>query len=83
MNSQPACLFPSGLFADDPQQIADSLASRGVSSNGPADGLRLLGFYLSHAGRRLSASRLRSLEKAKRLLSARVEAELKSKTRHA
>ncbi len=66
-------LPPAGLFTKDPKTIADSLASKEVSPQGPASGMRVLAFYLSHAGKSLSASRRRSLEKAKKLLSARVD----------
>ncbi len=41
--------------------------------------MRLLTFYLSHAARRLSPSRLRSLEKARKLLAARMDRELREK----
>jgi hypothetical protein len=42
--------------------------------------MRLLEFYISHAAQRLSPSRLRRLEKARKLLAARIERELKQKT---
>ena len=61
-----------GLFADDPETIAESLASRDTYPQGPISGLRLLVFYLTYAGKGLSASRRRDLEKARQLLSARV-----------
>lgn len=80
MNSNPAYSFPSGLFANDPQVIAESLSSRPGSTKGPADGLRLLAFYLTHAGQRLSASRRRNLEKAKQLLSAQLESKQKNRS---
>lgn len=67
----------AGLFASDPKTIAESLASREAFPQGPASGMRVLSFYISHAGRGLSPSRRRSLEKAKEILSARVKQELK------
>lgn len=77
-DSRPGCaLPPAGLFAKDPKTIADSLASKEVSPQGPASGMRVLSFYISHAGKSLSASRRRNLEKAKKLLSARVDESLK------
>jgi hypothetical protein len=39
----------------------------------------LLTFYLSHSAKRLSPSRLRSLEKAKKLLAALLEQEIKDR----
>jgi hypothetical protein len=69
--------MPVGLFAQDPETIAASLASKEVSPQGPATGMRLLMFYITRAGRRLSASRLKKLEKARKLLSLEVEKALK------
>jgi hypothetical protein len=63
-----------------PEAIADSLASKDVSPRGTASGMRLLTFYLSHSAKRLSASRLRSLEKARKLLAARLDRELRAKS---
>jgi hypothetical protein len=68
-----------GLFAQPPEALADSLASKEVSPQGTAAGMRLLEFYISHAAKRLSPSRLRRLEKARKLLAARMERELKHK----
>jgi hypothetical protein len=69
-----------GLFAQPPEVLADSLASKEVSPQGTAAGLRLLEFYISHASQRLSPARLRRLEKARKLLAARMEHELKHKS---
>ena len=66
----------AGLFASDPETIAESLGSRDTFPQGPASGMRILSFYISHAGRGLSPSRRRSLERAKEILSARVKQEL-------
>jgi tRNA(adenine34) deaminase len=62
----------AGLFANDPETIAESLASRETYPQGPVSGLRLLVFYLTYAGKGLSASRRRDLEKARQLLSAQI-----------
>jgi len=70
--------LPPGVFKWNAEAIAESLASRAVSPQGPASGMRVLSFYLSHAGKAISASRRRNLEKAKRLLAARVEQALKA-----
>ena len=81
-DSRPACaLPPAGLFTKDPKTIAESLASKEVSPQGPASGMRVLTFYISHAGKSLSASRRRNLEKAKKLLSVRVDQSLKEEQR--
>ena len=65
--------MPAGLFAKAPETIAASLASRDVSPQGPATGMRVLMFYITHASRRLSASRLKNLEIARKLLLVEVE----------
>jgi hypothetical protein len=69
-----------GLFTQPPEAIADSLASKEVSPQGTAAGMRLLEFYISHAAKRLSPSKLRRLEKARKLLAARMQRELKHKS---
>lgn len=73
--------MPLGLFAQDPETIAASLASKEVSPQGPATGMRVLTFYITRAGRRLSPSRLKKLEKARKLLSVQVDRALKEEER--
>jgi Protein of unknown function (DUF3175) len=74
-------LSPIALFAQDAETIADSLASTTMYPQGPVSGMRILTFYINRAGRGMSASRRRNLEKAKKLLSARVEEILKQQAR--
>jgi tRNA(adenine34) deaminase len=62
-----------GLFKRDPQTIARELASKKVSPKGPGSGMRMLTYFINRAGKGLSASRRRNLEKAKELLSERVK----------
>ena len=69
-----------GLFTMPPEALADSLASKEVSPQGTAAGMRLLTFYISHSAKRLSPSRLRRLEKARKLLAARMARELRQKS---
>ena len=64
------------LFANDARTIAESLASREMFPQGPVSAMRVLSFYISHAGRWLSPSRRRNLEKAREILQARVRQEL-------
>lgn len=66
----------TGMFNQPAEAIAETLASREVSPQGASSGLRLLTFYMNYAGKRLSPSRRRNLEKAKKLLSDRVTREL-------
>jgi tRNA(adenine34) deaminase len=63
---------PPGLFTKDASTIARTLASKRVSPKGPGSGMRMLTFFINRAGKGLSASRRRELEKAKKLLSQRV-----------
>jgi tRNA(adenine34) deaminase len=64
---------PQGLFKKDAAMIAKSLASKKVSPKGPGSGMRMLTYFINRGGRGLSAGRLAELEKAKRLLSQRIE----------
>jgi hypothetical protein len=65
---------PEGLFNKDPQTIARSLASKKVSPKGPGLGMRMLTFFINRAGKNLSSSRKKALQRAKNLLSKRVKA---------
>jgi tRNA(adenine34) deaminase len=65
---------PEGLFNRDAATIARTLASKKVSPKGPGSGMRMLTFYINRAGKGLSASRKRALERAKELLAKRVQA---------
>ncbi len=64
---------PEGLFTKSAATIARELASKKVSPKGPGSGMRMLTFYINRAGRNLSAERRAELEKAKVLLSKRVQ----------
>lgn len=70
---------PEGLFNKDADAIARELASKRVSPKGPGSGMRMLTFYINRAGKNLSASRRAELEKAKKLLSARVQRDREKK----
>lgn len=64
---------PAGLFNKSAATIARTLASKSVSPKGPGSGMRMLTFYINRAGHNLSASRRAELNKAKSLLSKRVQ----------
>lgn len=66
---------PEGLFNKPAPVIAGTLASKRVSPKGPGSGMRMLTFYINRAGHNLSASRKAELEKAKKMLSKRMETE--------
>jgi Protein of unknown function (DUF3175) len=72
---------PEGLFKKDPETIARSLASKKVSPKGPGSGMRMLTFYINRAGKGLSATEKRKLEKAKELLSERVDVAKKKRAK--
>ena len=69
----------AGIFTLKPEALVDYLASKQVSPQGPAAGMRLLTFYISHSAKRLSPTRLRRLEKARKLLQARMDRELRER----
>lgn len=66
---------PEGLFTKDAATIARTLASKKVSPKGPSSGMRMLTFFINRAGHNLPATRRRELERAKKLLSQRVQKE--------
>ena len=64
----------TGIFTKPPAIIAEILSSRELFPAGPADGLRILGVYIAYAGKRLSAPRRQSLERARAMLLNRARA---------
>lgn len=64
---------PEGLFKKDPETIARTLASKKVSPKGPGSGMRMLTYFINRAGKGLSAREKTRLERAKSLLSERVQ----------
>jgi len=64
---------PAGLFTKDAATIARTLASKRVSPKGPGSGMRMLTYFINRGGRGLSKTRRAELERAKKLLSARVK----------
>lgn len=74
---------PSGLFTKSAATIARSLASKKVSPKGPGSGLRMLTYFINRAGRGLSATRRAELQKAKGMLSARIQRAKESRRKRA
>ncbi len=68
---------PEGLFTKSAAIIARSLASKKVSPKGPSSGMRMLNYFINRAGRGLTTERKAELQKAKALLSKRVQREKK------
>ena len=73
--------MPANLFANSPEKIVEVLTSKEVFPQGAASGMRVLTFYMSQSAKSLSSTRRRNPEKAKKMLSARVERELAEKDR--
>lgn len=63
----------AGLFTKKAETIARDLASKRVSPKGPASGVRMLTYFINRAGRNLTAARRAELQKAKALLSKRIQ----------
>jgi hypothetical protein len=70
---------PKALFTKPAAVIARSLASKKVSPKGPGSGMRMLTYFINRAGKGISASRRRTLERAKKLLHERIEKEKQKK----
>lgn len=71
----------AGLFTRKAPAIARALASKKVSPKGPASGMRMLTYFINRAGRGLSPARRKELEKAKSLLSKRIQRSRSSKSK--
>ena len=65
---------PEGTFTKDAKTIARVMASKKVSPKGLGSGIRMIQFFINRAGRALPAARKRELEKAKRILQAKLQA---------
>jgi len=59
---------PPGLYTKGAETIARVMATKKVSPEGLGSAIRMVQFYINRAGKELSPSRKRTLEKAKRLL---------------
>ena len=64
---------PKDLFTKDAQTIAKTMASKNVSPKGVGSGIRMIQFFINRAGKDLSPTRRKELEKAKRLLQKKQE----------
>jgi hypothetical protein len=68
---------PRGTFKGSAQQIARTMARKDVSPKGLGSGIRMIQYFINRAGKGLSESRRRELERAKRILRLRAEAQRK------
>ena len=63
---------PKDLFTKDARTIARAMASKKVSPKGIGSGIRMIQYFINRAGKSLPAVRKKELEKAKRMLQAKV-----------
>jgi tRNA(adenine34) deaminase len=70
---------PKDLFTRSAPEIARSLASKKVSPKGPGSGMRMLTYFINRAGKGLSPTRRKTLERAKQLLHERIEKDKEKK----
>jgi Protein of unknown function (DUF3175) len=63
---------PKDTFTKDAKSIARTMASKKVSPKGVGSGIRMIQFFINRAGKNLSPTRRRELEKAIRILQARI-----------
>jgi tRNA(adenine34) deaminase len=59
---------PKDLYTKDAETIARVMATKKVSPKGLGSAIRMVQFYINRAGKTLSATRKRELEKAKEIL---------------
>lgn len=64
---------PKDIFTKDARTIARAMASKKVSPKGIGSGIRMIQYFINRAGKGLPAERKQELEKAKRLLQAKLK----------
>jgi hypothetical protein len=64
---------PKDLYTKDAETIARVMATKKVSPKGLGSAIRMVQFYINRAGKTLSATRKRELEKAKHMLQEKAE----------
>jgi Protein of unknown function (DUF3175) len=72
---------PKDLFTRDAQTIARTMARKSVSPRGIGSGIRMIQYFINRAGKSLSMTRKRELEKAKRILEKKKKSTNKRATR--
>jgi len=66
---------PEGTFTKDAKTIARVLGSKEVSPKGVGSGIRMIQFFINRAGKKLSPTRKRELERAKKILQEKADME--------
>jgi Protein of unknown function (DUF3175) len=69
---------PRDVFTKDAQTIARTMAKKNVSPKGIGSGIRMIQYFINRAGKSLSMTRKRELEKAKRILQKKEKTQQKS-----
>ncbi|MBY0528244.1 MAG: DUF3175 domain-containing protein [Gemmataceae bacterium] len=64
---------PKDLFTKDAATIARVMATKKVSPKGIGSGIRMIQFFINRAGKDLAPARRNELEKAKRILQAKLK----------
>jgi hypothetical protein len=72
---------PKDLFTKGAQTIARTMAKKSVSPRGVGSGIRMIQYFINRAGKSLSMTRKRELEKAKRILQKKQKSTNKRATR--
>jgi tRNA(adenine34) deaminase len=67
---------PEGTFTRDAETIARTMASPEVSPKGIGSGIRMIQLFINRAGKNLPPERKRELEKAKKLLQAKLRTKM-------
>ena len=62
---------PKDLFTKDAQTIANTMAKKSVSPKVIGSGIRMIQYFINRAGKNLSVTRRKELEKAKAILQNR------------
>jgi tRNA(adenine34) deaminase len=65
---------PPRTFKGSAAQIARTMARKDVSPKGLGSGIRMIQYFINRAGKGLSPTRRRELERAKRILQRRAAA---------
>jgi len=66
---------PPRAFTGSASQIARTMARKNVSPKGLGSAVRMIQYFINRGGKRLSATRRRELERAKRILQRRAAAQ--------
>jgi tRNA(adenine34) deaminase len=66
---------PEGTFTKDARSVARIMAQKRVSPKGLGSAIRMVQFFINRAGKDLSVSRKRELEKAKAILREKLRKE--------